>query len=357
MNRTRLLWVLSFVITVASAWYQRVTGPTYPLSGTEVLGTTPVPYHLERSHGGASDAAVAVSVQDTSVRGFLEWRRNRTEDPWRRVELKREGDLLGGVLPVQPPAGKLRYRIALYRGTDTLSLPPGGAAVIRFKGEVPAVILVVHIILMFCGLLFSTRTGFCIVGGRESIRSLTMLTVGFLAAGGLVLGPVVQKYAFGAYWTGWPFGSDLTDNKTVAALAAWIAAALMQNRVRRPEFWALAAAFITLAVFMIPHSLLGSELDYNAAGGQGGSAAASVSLVARVHPDESAPHGRGHRGMRPLHRTPYDLAQLKIGDGVLPAEVHFFASLLTERSPHVLLLDVDRCRAPDIGGKIGRRAE
>ena len=84
-----------------------------------------------------------------------------------------------------------------------------------------------------------------------------------LAVGGLILGPVVQKYAFDAYWTGWPFGHDLTDNKTLVAVLAWLAVLWAWRRGRNAKAWALGAAIIVFLVFMIPHSVLGSELDYS----------------------------------------------------------------------------------------------
>jgi len=296
MNKTLIVWVLSFLLTAASAWYQRVTGPTYPVSGSAMLGNTPLRYRLERSHGGDSDAPVGIVVPDVAVSGTLEWRRYRTDDAWTSVGLKREGDGLRAVLPLQPPAGKLQYRVTLRRGADSLFLPPDGAAVIRFKGDVPPAILVVHILLMFAAMLCSTRTGLSVFSGGEDIGRLTACTIGLLIAGGLVLGPVVQKYAFGEYWTGWPFGTDLTDNKTVAALAAWMVFALLRKNVRRPRLWALGAALITLAVFMIPHSLFGSELEYRNTGTGKGGGPVSVSLFTPVHADESAPDRGRHGG-------------------------------------------------------------
>ena len=47
----------------------------------------------------------------------------------------------------------------------------------------------------------------------------------------------VQKAAFGAYWTGFPFGYDLTDNKTVLMWLAWVLAALAM------AYLGMAAAF------------------------------------------------------------------------------------------------------------------
>jgi uncharacterized BrkB/YihY/UPF0761 family membrane protein len=84
----------------------------------------------------------------------------------------------------------------------------------------------------------------------------------FLAIGGLILGPIVQKYAFDAYWTGWPFGHDLTDNKSLVAFIFWVIALAMLSRNRVRRTWVVVAAVVTLVVFMIPHSMLGSEIDY-----------------------------------------------------------------------------------------------
>jgi hypothetical protein len=77
----------------------------------------------------------------------------------------------------------------------------------------------------------------------------------------MVLGPIVQYYAFGDLWTGIPFGWDLTDNKTLIALLFWILAVIMNRKKERPLYTALAA-FVLLLVYSIPHSLFGSELDY-----------------------------------------------------------------------------------------------
>jgi hypothetical protein len=84
----------------------------------------------------------------------------------------------------------------------------------------------------------------------------------FLIFGGLILGPVVQKYAFDAYWTGFPFGHDLTDNKTAVAFIGWLIAFLMYKKSNQPKRWALFASILLLIVYLIPHSVLGSELDY-----------------------------------------------------------------------------------------------
>ncbi|MDP3445020.1 MAG: hypothetical protein Q8T08_19340, partial [Ignavibacteria bacterium] len=73
----------------------------------------------------------------------------------------------------------------------------------------------------------------------------------------------MQYYAFGEFWTGFPFGYDLTDNKTLIAMIGWLIALFMLKRSAKPIKWVLAAALIMFIVYLIPHSVLGSEHDYS----------------------------------------------------------------------------------------------
>jgi len=64
-------------------------------------------------------------------------------------------------------------------------------------------------------------------------------------------------------WSGFPLGHDLTDNKTLVAMIGWLIALFMMRRGKPARGWVLAASILLLVVFLIPHSLLGSELDYS----------------------------------------------------------------------------------------------
>ena len=260
MSRQAFFWILAFVITAGAAVYQRATGPTFPVIGKTELRGTSISYRFERSHSGSADHTVELVCPDRSARGVLFWKRYKTDEPWTSVPMT--GDPLRANLPGQPPAGKLMYYVKLTSGDTEAVVPPAGPVVIRFKGDVPLPILVTHIALMFIGMFVSTRAGLEFFRKNPSPGLLPYWTVALLAVGGLVFGPVVQKYAFDAYWSGWPFGPDLTDNKTALIVISWITAAIMLKRSRHPERWALAAAVITLGVYMIPHSVFGSELHY-----------------------------------------------------------------------------------------------
>lgn len=263
MRRSWVLWLIAFLLTAGSAVYQRRTGPTYPVRGSAAIEGQALSYNLLRSHSTSADCPVRIDGAGPTVEGVLVWKRHKTRDAWRRIPMSRDGRALAAALPRQPAAGKLEYSVELRRGDATLALPPGGPIVIRYKDDVPAPVLVLHVIGIFGAMLVSTRAGLEALAGRPALRAYTLWTVGFLLVGGMILGPVVQKYAFDAFWTGWPFGHDLTDNKTAVAFLAWLGAWAALGRSPNPRRWIIFAAILTMAIFLIPHSLLGSELDYS----------------------------------------------------------------------------------------------
>ncbi len=262
MKKTTAFWILSFVITVASAYYQRRTGPTYPIRGKASLNAREFSYRLERSHGGETDCPVQIKTNDPAVSGTLEWRRHGVDEAFLRAPMTFREGTLSANLPHQLPAGRLDYRVVLQAYGERLVLPTGGPAIVRFKGDVPGHILIPHILAMFIAMCLSTRTGLEIFNPSPHLKALTYSTLAFLIVGGMILGPIMQKYAFGAYWTGWPVGTDLTDNKTLVALLGWAVAAGFLNKAKRPEIWTTIAAVLLLAAYMIPHSVRGSELRY-----------------------------------------------------------------------------------------------
>jgi hypothetical protein len=169
---------------------------------------------------------------------------------------------LTGRLPHQPPAGRLEYYVTLTEGKGSVVVPPDRTAVIRFKGDVRTAVLIPHILLMFVSMLLSARAGLEALPRSGRTKGLVLWTTLTLLVGGLVLGPMVQKEAFGSYWTGIPFGWDLTDNKTLIAFCGWLAVMIRRRWNPNPRYWILAAALVTLIVFIIPHSMAGSRLDY-----------------------------------------------------------------------------------------------
>jgi len=276
MNKTLksiLWWIFAVTFTIVMARYQKMTGPTYPISGKTTLNGNEIKYKLMRTAENDKDAELAFNIPDTSITGTITYKRYKSNDSLKTVPLTRRNDTLFFMMPKQPAAGKMMYEVILNTGSQQVKLNAKNNefVVMRFKGPVPLSVLIPHVLFMFLGLLFSTRTAIeALIRGARTYK-LALWTLGFLIVGGLILGPIVQKYAFGAYWTGWPFADgsfnllemgDLTDNKTLVMVLAWILAITKLRKDPANRFWPAFAAIMVLIVYLIPHSMFGSEIDH-----------------------------------------------------------------------------------------------
>ncbi len=257
------VWLIAFIITITAAVYQRRTGPTYPVQGKADLAGSVIHYRLARSHAGEEDHEVTVKVDNRDVVGSVQYKRYKTDDPWTTLSMLRREDLLTAKLPHQPPAGKLVYKVILRHEEKEISLTGERPVIIRFRGDVPPFILIPHVIIMFLAMLFSNRAGLEALRPKKNPRKYALWTLALLFVGGIILGSLVQKLAFGAFWTGFPLGYDLTDNKTLIALIGWLVAVIAGRGGKPARSWVLGAAILLLGVYLIPHSVLGSELDYS----------------------------------------------------------------------------------------------
>ena len=273
-----LIWIIAIVITLGAAIYQRTTGPTYERDESVTIMDSTWEIELKRS-SGPRPMRVKIPVNMTGLSAQLHYKKFRVDEEWTIVDFDLEDitydswfmtkvmghedeTVLTALLPSQPPAGKLEYYIELSGGGETIYVAKDAPVVIRFKGDVPASVLIPHIILMFLTMLFATVAGLFAIFKIARFKRLTIWTFWILLFGGFLFGPWVQWYAFGDWWTGIPFGWDLTDNKTLFAFVFWIAAFFGNRKKSRPGL-VILAAIMTLVIFSIPHSLFGSELDYS----------------------------------------------------------------------------------------------
>ncbi len=259
-----LLWVLAIVVTVSSAIYQRSTGPTKPVSFTVEVGDEPYRFSLKRSHVITRDFILKLEDAPSGLEGKVVYRRYPTTEKWTEQDFARTGNDLTARLPLQPPAGKMEYYLVLTAGNQVLEPAANDPVIIRFRGDVPAIFMIPHILFMFVAMLFSNLTGIMVLFKDPAYRRFMKLTFWTLLIGGLILGPVIQNYAFGDLWTGWPLGRDLTDNKTLVAFLIWALALFTNRNPEKPKpGFALLASIVLLLVYFIPHSMMGSELDYS----------------------------------------------------------------------------------------------
>ncbi|HOP59965.1 MAG TPA: hypothetical protein PKZ60_00940 [Candidatus Saccharicenans sp.] len=260
-KKSVLFWFLAILLTIGLAVYQRLTGPTYPVKGQVSFLGEKVSYKLPRSAENQVDCPVVVNLPASligQVQGYLRFRRPGGDKPWNILAMQADGQQLKGFLPKQPPAGRIEYFVHLVRDSQEISLTGDRPVVIRFKGQVSMPVLLAHILVMFLGMLFSMRAGLAALNPAEKTGRYAKWAAAMIFFGGFIFGPIIQKMAFGYFWTGFPLGKDLTDTKTLIIMIGWLAALLSGRKTEPKRSWVLAASLLTLVLYLIPHSLLGS---------------------------------------------------------------------------------------------------
>ncbi len=270
------LWLIAVALMLAAVVYQRGTGPTYPKKGEFASAGRSYGYDLIRSDWSEkTNKAARVILPDPGFGGEMHWKRFRTDDAFKVQRLVSETEdgkpVLVGYLPAQPAAGKLEYFVVMKAPEGDILIPGEveGNVVIRFKDHVPIGFLAPHVIMMFFAVLIGMRAGLAAVLAPSGMRLWAWVSLAGMTVGGMILGPIVQKYAFGDYWTGWPFGGDWTDNKMLVMWLAWVfAVSIIGFKPRRRDGISRAvvvvAALAMTGAYLIPHSMGGSELNYEA---------------------------------------------------------------------------------------------
>lgn len=262
-----ILWFIAIIFTILSIIYQNTTGPTYPKKGEIKFLGKQIDYKLDRSALINIDCPVKIYTNDSLIKGTLIWKRYNTKDNESSKPMRYENGYLIAELDKQEKmAEKLQYYIKLSAnqpGTQNEILeyiPDKNGVVIRFRGDVPFLIVIFHIIFIFAFELMSLKTGMEFFRKEPKYKKYTLWTLGLAIIGGFVLGPLVQYYAFGEWWTGIPFGIDLTDNKMLIAFVAWVSAFIALYKSKKPGYWVLGATIITIGIFLIPHSVLSGNV-------------------------------------------------------------------------------------------------
>jgi hypothetical protein len=143
----------------------------------------------------------------------------------------------------------------------------------RFEGRRSPVLLVAHILGMFGSFLLMVIV---LLTAFEDIRNqavrirlgkqILWATV-ILFIGSFPLGIWLEHQVYGTYWTGIPFGRDLTDSKTLVIFIYWVVmlyllkgSALSSNPrgdVVGPtaaRWVAVVGVLLSLALYLVPHS-------------------------------------------------------------------------------------------------------
>jgi hypothetical protein len=180
-------------------------------------------------------------------------------------------------LPEFPKGTKIKYWITAANVAGTQVRMPADrnrVIVLKYKGRASTAVIVAHVVFMFVAFFFMTMSFLAAIGilrGREDKTNAVRAGRWALAAsfvGGWLLGVVLNRQTFGTGWEGFPFGYDITDNKTQMVFVFWLVSMLLswgsfigrgekRDLLGRRAFAIaiVASFFVSLALYILPHSL------------------------------------------------------------------------------------------------------
>lgn len=195
-----------------------------------------------------------------------------------------EENVFTASIPHYPKATNAWYYIeAIKRTVDAevrVTLPDKSSPnfkpiLLKFEGKVPAYIIIPHVLCNFGAIFFAVLTMFSAVDirkGRKSLREsikFPLLTFILLFLGFIPFGIAMNHFAFGATWEAFPFGKDVTDNKSQIILLSWLVTLFLvkgtlcrkddrKNLIsdRGYSTMVIIVFIITIAMYAIPHSFV-----------------------------------------------------------------------------------------------------
>jgi len=265
MKNKYILWSLAIFMTIGASIYQKLVGPTHPDWMTTELNGVDYSYKLRRSNDGHEKAPVSIEVSDERVKAKIHYKHYPIIEGEEYIveDFNRDGEILLAELPHQNAAGKLMYYVEFITENGSVFEKKDAPIVLRYRDPVPDWVLIPHIFFMFFAMMLSNLAGLKAMFKSDGYKKIGKYALMALVVGGFIFGPLMQKFAFGEFWTGVPFGFDLTDNKTLIAFLAWAFALWHGSKKENSRSVFIFAMLATLAVYLIPHSVLGSELDRN----------------------------------------------------------------------------------------------
>ena len=145
---------------------------------------------------------------------------------------------------------------------------------LKFEGEVPAYIVIPHVLCIFAAFFFATLTMFSAIDlkkGKNTLRKsvkFCALTLFLLFIGFFPFGWSMNYFAFGVLWEAFPFGGDVTDNKGQIMFIFWLFTLFVvkgtlwgkgehKNLVSGRGYSTLViiSFIVTIIILTIPHSL------------------------------------------------------------------------------------------------------
>lgn len=273
------LWVGAIALAIGILFLHKATKSGDAAHGTFELAGVSQTYQLPRdwevAEGGAR-IELRLEGEPPEITGAVLWHPFPSDDPYSATEFRetrkrvttpgegtRSWTELIARLPVLPAGELMEYFVTLQSEGRDIRLPPGEETVtLQYRGFVRPEIAYPYLAGLVFMLVVGMRAGLSAIFEPASTRRYAWGAFFLLTVAGMILGILVQFYAVGEGWKGFPLGNDWGDNnKILATWGIWLAACLILGRSTRPvtklaRFSVVVAVGVMAGLYPIPLNLL-----------------------------------------------------------------------------------------------------
>jgi hypothetical protein len=284
-NETMKFWriLVAFIFTLLLLSFARKTTTVQSVHKTVEKSGILIDHNTVPKKVGEGDAVIPVKINGAEeVRLFY----RIGEGKFQGVDMnpkEGENDVFVTFIPYHKKGTQAWYYIEAQKQIgDTklaVSLPDKNSPnfkpiLLKFEGDVTPYIIVSHVFCNFAAIFFSVLAIFSAVDlkrGKSTLKKsvlFSLLTFIFLFSGFFILGCALNYFAFGVMWEAFPFGTDVTDNKSQIVLLFWLVTLFLvkgtilgknpsKNLVSEKTYstMVIISFVVTVAMYLIPHSI------------------------------------------------------------------------------------------------------
>jgi hypothetical protein len=251
MKQSIILWLGAFVVTFLLGFWNRISSPEYPVTGSFGIDMKKITYKFDKVYRGNGGYKIVVGTEADNVTGEILWRKGGGAG-WHAIPMDTTINTLTGVIPSQPPLTEIEYKVKLEKDDRVYNVPRSGNVNLKFLSNVPASIMVFYFLTLYLGLMFSIRTGLDYFNENQKIKKLALFTIMIWIANIMIFSPVKKTYELSIrIGTKILPVSDLFDFPHLIFLFIWIGGIVIIFNTKNYKIWALFLALITSVMFLL----------------------------------------------------------------------------------------------------------
>lgn len=248
MKNEIILWLSSLIVVFLIGYTKNVTSKDYPVTGTFGIEGKKVSYKLDKiSYDKISYRNIIIS-DIKGVSGKLIWI-NKTEQ--NEIELTEIERGLAGEIPVIKPGQQINYKIILTYLNRQYQIPEKDFVTLTFWGNIPSPVNILHLILLYGGLLISIRCVLELFNINRNLKKYVVIGCTIFITLATLIHPLYNSYKLGAINKNIPNILELLEPYYLVIMLMWVLGAVFIFNKKYVNTVTIFISSVTILIYFL----------------------------------------------------------------------------------------------------------